>query len=104
MSWETASVGSFEFKMDVSDKKKLEVIEKLQLELECDIYLKYGSWSFSDLNWSSHVRSENVLKVFKEHKVLFEEFSFTIYYLNECCPKDNFQYSDGEILVEDIIT
>lgn len=85
MSWETLVVGNFAFMGEVSEGDKSRVLEELEEVLEAKIEWdeEFEVYKFQDVNWMSHINSEEISVVVKKNKHLLDCFDCSIYDLSE---------------------
>ncbi len=85
MSWETFVVGTLEIAPGAPEEKKAKIVEDFRGVLETDLTWddKYKEYKFSDVNWSSHVREEDIKECYQKHKRHIKRISLSLWYLSE---------------------
>ena len=99
MSWETLVVGGFKFKDGTSAKERERVIAELDLVLETAVKWdeKWQEYCFEAVNWTSHVKGEEIKEVVERNKTLFEQFETSLYYLSEADEQINLEPGSDEV-------
>jgi len=85
MSGETFVVGTLEIMLGVPEEKKAKIIDDFEVALETDLIWDEQSkqYNFSHVNWSSHVREEDIKKCYQKHKRHIKYISINLWYLSE---------------------
>ena len=85
MSWETFVVGTLEISHGVPEEKKAKIVEDYEEVLETDLIWddQYKEYKFSHVNWSSHVRDEDIKKCHQKHKRHIKCISLSLWHLSE---------------------
>lgn len=85
MSWETFVVGTLEIAPGVPEEKKAKIVEDFEGVIETDLIWddQYKEYKFSDVNWSSHVREEDIKECHQKHKRHIKRISLSLWYLSE---------------------
>ena len=85
MSGETYVVGTLEIMQGVPKEKKAKIIDDFEEVLETDLICDEQSkqYNFSHVNWSSHVREDEIKKCHQKHKRHIKYISISLWYLSE---------------------
>ncbi len=85
MSGQTYVVGTLEIAPGVTEEKKAKIVDDFEGVLETDLILDDQSkqYNFSHVNWSSHVREEDIKKCHQKHKRHIKYISISLWYLSE---------------------
>lgn len=85
MSWETFVVGTLEIAPGVPEEKKAKIVDEFGGVLETDLIWddQYKEYKFSDVNWSSHVREQDIKECYQKHKRHIKRISLSLWYLSE---------------------
>ena len=96
MSWETLVVGNFRFKKGDRELKK-KIIDEIETAIECKVKYdrKWHEYVFQDVNWSSHVKGENIKKVVEKYQNWFVYFNASVFYLGES--DESIVFDGGEL-------
>lgn len=98
MSWETLVVGTMEILPDVSEEKKVKVIDDFEEVLETNLVWDDRSkeYRFSHVNWMSHVKEEDIKKCHQKHKRYVKRISLSLWHLSEADFNLNVDRSEHE--------
>lgn len=85
MSGETFVIGTLEIEPDVPEEKRVKIVDDFEVALETDLIWDEQSkqYNFSHVNWSSHVREEDIRKCHQKHKRHIKYISINLWYLSE---------------------
>jgi len=85
MSWSTFVVGRLRFVKDVDEETKKKIIADFEdvIETTLEYDKEYDEWKFEDVNWSGHVRGEEIDETFEKWKEYLHDFSLSLYNLDE---------------------
>lgn len=85
MSWETFVVGTLEIAPGVPEEKKAKIIDDFEEVLETEMAWddQYKQYKFSHVNWSSHVREEDIKECHQKHKRHIKYISISLWFLSD---------------------
>lgn len=85
MSVETFVVGTLEIAPDVLEEKKAKIVDDFEGVMETDMAWddQNKEYKFSHVNWSSHVREEDIKECYQKHKRHIKRISLSLWYLSE---------------------
>ena len=83
MSWETLVVGTLEIMPGVPEDKKAKIIADFEEVLETDLIWddQNKEYKISHVNWSSHVKEEDIKKCHQKHKRYIKRISLSLWNL-----------------------
>jgi len=85
MSWETFVVGTLEIAPGLPEEKKVTIVDDFEEVLETDLVWddQNKEYKISHVNWSSHVREEDIKKCHQKHKRHIKRISLSLWHLSE---------------------
>ncbi len=85
MSVETFVVGTLEIAPGVPEEKKAKIVNDFEGVMETDMAWddQNKEYKFSHVNWSSHVREEDIKECYQKHKRHIKRISLSLWYLSE---------------------
>ena len=98
MSWETFVVGTLEIAPGLPEEKKVTIVDDFEEVLETDLVWddQNKEYKISHVNWSSHVREEDIKKCHQKHKRHIKRISFSLWHLSEADFNLNVDRSEHE--------
>jgi hypothetical protein len=85
MSVETFVVGTLEIAPGVPEEKKAKIVEDFEGVMETEMTWddQNKECKVSHVNWSSHVREEDIKECYQKHKRHIKRISLSLWYLSE---------------------
>ena len=98
MSWETFVIGTLEIAPDMPEENTAKIIEDFEEVLETDLVWddQNKEYKISHVNWSSHVREEDIKKCHQKHKRHIKRISLSLWHLSEADFNLNVDRSEHE--------
>ncbi|MBU4223095.1 MAG: hypothetical protein KKD46_07640 [Euryarchaeota archaeon] len=98
MSWETLVVSTLEIAPGVPEETKATIVEDFEGVLETDLIWddQHKEYKVSHINWSSHVREEEIKKCHQKHKRHIKRISLSLWHLSEADFNLNLDRSEHE--------
>jgi len=103
MAIETALCAEIRFNDIGSKKEKEEILKELSLALECEpeFYESLDMFCFTDLNFMSHVDSNEVYQIIERYRKFVDYFTYSLWYIEE--PHDKLYFQNNEWTRKEIL-